>query len=359
MIRESSPRVSVVMRSYNDAAVVRDTLEALRQQTDPAFELWNYDSSSTDGTLDVIREFNVPERIVLNDSRSYNPGRVLNEAVARCSGRHRRLHQLRRDSERPVLAAATHLSRCATSGLPPRYGRQSARPDARSLFVKDTERAFGAGHIAGEWTHFFSMANSAVRRSVALEAAFRDAHPVLRGHRLVVPRATRRSSPRLCGGRRGRPLAQLHARAELPPPPGRGHRRRVHLPRRRVARAFLGYCVMPFGMEVLRDLRWAVRTPLRRRHAAQRSPAGGAEVGRAGKAFAQRGAPMSPPELHAATRSRDPMQSSDASRATSAASSTASRRWCPADTLACARAGRRVWPRRGWLSRPGRRDGAV
>ena len=256
MIRESSLRVSVVMRSYNDAAVVRGTLEALRQQTDPGFELWNYDSSSTDGTLDVIREFNAPERIVLNDNRSYNPGRVLNEAVARCTG----------DIVVFINSDATpsdpywlqrlvypFRDRCVAAT----YGKQSARPDARSLFVKDTERAFGAGHIASEWTHFFSMANSAVRRSVALALPFETriqysedidwSYRVRRaGHRLVYVEGAEAVHSH------NYTLTQSFRRHW-----GEGTADAFIFREGELRESFLGYCVMPFGMEVLRDLRWA------------------------------------------------------------------------------------------------------
>jgi len=77
-----TPRVAVIMRSFNDVAVIEQTLRQLERQTYRDFELWNFDSSSTDGTLDIIRRHNVPARILLNDSSCYNPGRVLNEAVA-------------------------------------------------------------------------------------------------------------------------------------------------------------------------------------------------------------------------------------------------------------------------------------
>ena len=77
-----SPHVSIIMRSCNDSDVIRGTLQMVRAQTYTNYELWNFDSTSTDGTLDIIREFNAPQRIRLNDPAKYNPGRVLNAAVA-------------------------------------------------------------------------------------------------------------------------------------------------------------------------------------------------------------------------------------------------------------------------------------
>jgi rhamnosyltransferase len=166
----SRPRVVIVMRSFNDAGVIGTTLEAVHGQTYRNFELWNFDSSSTDGTLDVIRQFNVPGRIRLNDSRSYNPGRVLNEAVAATTGEilvflnsdatpadSHWLERLIEPLDDPAVGAV--------------FGRQVSRPDCRPLFVQDTERAFGDGALSSRWPHFFSMANSAARRAVL------EAHP--------------------------------------------------------------------------------------------------------------------------------------------------------------------------------------
>ena len=114
------PDVAVVMRSFNDIDTIRETLSALMAQSYKDFELWNFDSTSTDGTLDVIREFNAPERILLNDSRCYNPGRILNEAVAATSGRRAAdaaciTSGRRRGSRRPPPRSVSPCSTVATA----------------------------------------------------------------------------------------------------------------------------------------------------------------------------------------------------------------------------------------------------
>ena len=255
---ERAPRISIVMRSYNDAAVIGGTLEALARQTVRNFELWNFDSSSTDGTLETIRRHNHAERILLNDSRTYNPGRVLNEAVARSRG------EIVVFINSDATPQDEHwLERLVAPFADPRvgatFGRQVARPDARSLFVKDTERAFGDGSVARGWVHFFSMANSAVRREVALEMPFETrvqysediewSYRLRRaGHRIeYVPDAvaahshnyTLRQSFRRHRGE-GAADAWIFREGEL-------------------RQSFLGYCLLPLGMEVLRDLGWAVQ----------------------------------------------------------------------------------------------------
>ncbi len=252
------PDVAVVMRSFNDIDVIEDTLRALMAQSYGNFELWNFDSRSTDGTLDVIRDFNVPERIRLNDSRTYVPGRILNEAVAATSGRiivflnsdatpadNRWLERLIKPFSDPATGAV--------------FGRQRARPDCRSLFVKDTERAFGDGSIASQWVHFFSMANSAIRRDLAERIPFdtriqysEDIDWSYRirgqGNRIVyVPDAVAVHSHNY-------DLAQSWKRHF-----GEGKAEAWIFRQGELGSSVFRYCLAPCAMEILRDWRWAVR----------------------------------------------------------------------------------------------------
>jgi len=160
-----TPRVAVIMRSYNEVHVIGETLSMLEQQSYPDFELWNFDSGSTDGTFEIIQQHNVAGRILQNDAKSYNPGRVLNGAVSRVNADI--LVFLNADAtptDRNWLANLIRPLRDPRVGAV--YGRQVARPDCRSLFIKDTERAFGTGEESARWVHFFSMANAAARREV-------------------------------------------------------------------------------------------------------------------------------------------------------------------------------------------------
>jgi rhamnosyltransferase len=162
------------MRSYNDIDVIADTLNALQQQTYRNFELWNHDSSSVDGTLSVIRRSNDESRILVNDPAKYNPGRVLNSAARLCNGEvvvFLNSDATPGDQYWLENLVAPLLARDADAV----FGRQVARPGCRALFVKDTERAFGDGRISSQWTHFFSMANSAVRKEVLKEFPFSTA----------------------------------------------------------------------------------------------------------------------------------------------------------------------------------------
>jgi len=160
----------IIMRCFNDEWVVGDTLEAIHSQDEPGSRVVAIDSGSTDRSVDIIRSF--PVQLIEIPPGTYIPGRVLNLGMEQgnepygvfvnsdCTPQHPEwleslLEPLRRDDE----AAAV-------------YGRQVTRPDANPLVVKDYERAFGDGSIAATWPHFFSMASSAIRRSVRQQKPF-------------------------------------------------------------------------------------------------------------------------------------------------------------------------------------------
>ena len=256
---DGSPRVSIIMRSCNDSDVIRGTLQMVKAQTYTNYELWNFDSTSTDGTLDIIREFNVPERIRLNDPASYNPGRVLNAAVAATSGEILVFLNSDATPESPDWLARL-IEPLQDAGTGASYGRQTPRPDCRSLFVKDTERAFGDGRVAAGWVHFFSLANSAVRRELLQRYPFEtdiqysediDWSWRMRklGQRIVyVPEAAAMHSHNYTLGQsyrrhygEGMAEAWIFRNAEL-------------------NTSLLRYCILPLGREVLRDLGWALRS---------------------------------------------------------------------------------------------------
>ena len=58
MPNDEKPLVSVCCLAYNHAPYIRDCLEGfLMQQTDFPFEVLIHDDASTDGTADIIREY--------------------------------------------------------------------------------------------------------------------------------------------------------------------------------------------------------------------------------------------------------------------------------------------------------------
>jgi rhamnosyltransferase len=251
------PKVAIAMRSYNDRDVIRGTLEMIRRQRYPDFELWSFDSSSTDGTFEIIQQYNEAGRIRRNDSASYNPGRVLNEAVKTVGG----------DVVVFINSDATPESEdwlerliapLADAGVGAVYGRQTPREDCRSLFVKDTERAFGDGREAATWVHFFSMANAAARRDVLerfpFETRVQYSEDIEWSYRL------RRAGLeiRYVAGAAATHSHNYTLRQSYKRHFGEGKAEAWIFRDGELDTSFLRYCVLPFGMEVLRDLRWGV-----------------------------------------------------------------------------------------------------
>ena len=58
IVSENRPLVSVLTLAYNHAPYIRECLDGiLMQKTDFAFEILIHDDASTDGTADIIREY--------------------------------------------------------------------------------------------------------------------------------------------------------------------------------------------------------------------------------------------------------------------------------------------------------------
>lgn len=56
-MQQASPLISVITVSFNNQATIRQTIESVLSQVDVSFEYWIIDGGSTDGTLDIIREY--------------------------------------------------------------------------------------------------------------------------------------------------------------------------------------------------------------------------------------------------------------------------------------------------------------
>lgn len=254
------PKVCVVMRSYNDRDLIEGTLNAVLSQDYPNFELWNFDSTSNDGTLEVIRQHNVADRIILNDSKTYNPGTVLNDAMNRTDSNIVVFINSDATPERTDWLRLLVTPMLEDEGIAAVYGRQTSRSDCRSLFVKDNERAFGDGSISAKWMHFFSMANSAVRRSVYevmpfetavqysedIEWTYRARKAGWKIHYVEEAAATHSHNYT---------LKQSYKRHF-----GEGKADAWIFKDQSISSSPFSYVLMPATMEVLRDLKWAITT---------------------------------------------------------------------------------------------------
>lgn len=163
-------RVSVVMRSHNDMPIVADTLAALHAQRVP-HDLVSFENASVDGTR---------ERMAVHSTRlhhvpdgAYVPGAVLNAAMRATDGDV--VVFLNADcvpADEDWLA--TLLAPFADPAVAATFGRQFPRPGCDPMQARDTESTYGDGAGQLRWRHCFSMAASAVRRSVWEAMPFRE-----------------------------------------------------------------------------------------------------------------------------------------------------------------------------------------
>ncbi len=154
---------SIVMRSHNDMPIISGTLARLHEQDHP-FELICLDNESDDGTVQELQKYT--DRIVTIPRGSYVPGRVLNQGMelsqsdwvvflnSDCTPQGS-------DWLRNLLLGVTENERTAAV-----FGRQIPRPDCHPLLAKDTDDTYGDGSRQKYWKHCFSMASSAISRSV-------------------------------------------------------------------------------------------------------------------------------------------------------------------------------------------------
>ena len=162
--------VTIVMRSYNEAWALRDTLPALRAQDYRNWELVVFDSGSTDGSEELIRAARPREFIQLLP-HDYNPSRVMNHGME--LARTETVIFLNADATpqgsgwlRPLATALQHPHHAAV------FGRQIPRPDCQAVFAHDYERCFGAKRESAKWEHFFSMVSSGLRKDVWARRGF-------------------------------------------------------------------------------------------------------------------------------------------------------------------------------------------
>lgn len=75
-------RCAVIMRSKNERPNMDRALEALSNQNYKNFTLYNVDSGSSDGSVELIKKYNPDDnRVVLIRPEEYVPGKVLNRMI--------------------------------------------------------------------------------------------------------------------------------------------------------------------------------------------------------------------------------------------------------------------------------------
>jgi rhamnosyltransferase len=166
------PPVSIVLRSFNEAWALRETLPALAAQNYRNWELIVFDSGSTDGSVELLRQAN-PRHLIQLQPHDYRPGRVMNQGMK--LARHDRVIFLNADATpqgpdwlAPLVRALDDPKVAAV------FGRQIPRPDCAATFARDYDRCFGDNRESAQWDHFFSMVSSGLRRDVWARRGFSE-----------------------------------------------------------------------------------------------------------------------------------------------------------------------------------------
>lgn len=161
-------KTSVILRARNDMPLVEETVRMIKRQTLPV-HLVAFDNHSTDGGRDVLKA--CADELVDVPEGAYVPGRVLNQGVCRATSDF--VVFVNSDST-PVDERWLEriLEPFANSNVAAVFSRQLPRPDCLPVQARDIEVTYGDGSAQARWRHCFSMASSALRRSVALEMPF-------------------------------------------------------------------------------------------------------------------------------------------------------------------------------------------
>jgi rhamnosyltransferase len=164
------PRISVIVRSYNEGWALRDTLPALLAQDYRNWEAIIIDSGSTDGSVDLIKKFR-PRHFVQIEARDYNPSKVMNHGMSLADSEFGIFLNADATPQGPgwlrPLAAALQDPKTAAV-----YGRQIRRPSCQAVYANDYERCFGARRETSKWEHFFSMVSSGIRKDIWRKRGF-------------------------------------------------------------------------------------------------------------------------------------------------------------------------------------------
>jgi glycosyltransferase involved in cell wall biosynthesis len=77
------PTISVITPSFNSIRTIRETIESVRAQHYPASEHWVIDGGSTDGTLDVLKQYAHLRWVSEKDEGHYH---AMNKGLERATG---------------------------------------------------------------------------------------------------------------------------------------------------------------------------------------------------------------------------------------------------------------------------------
>jgi len=172
----SRPRASVIVRCYNEREHIGRLLYGIYEQTVDDVEVLLVDSGSTDGTIDVARQYPIDDVVYISPEQ-FSFGRALNYGVDAADGEFcvfasAHVYPTRRDWLERLLEPFEDDVALV-------YGKQ--RGDDRTKFPEKRvfRRWFPDHDIDRQWSPFCNNANAAIRRSVWEERRYDESLPGL------------------------------------------------------------------------------------------------------------------------------------------------------------------------------------
>ncbi len=161
---------AIIMRSKNERPYLDNSLKALSEQTVKNFTLYNIDSGSTDGSLEIIRQSN--PHVVEIKPEEYVPGPVLNRMIAMAKEpiivllNGDAIPQTKDWLEKLVFPIVNGEADATMS-------KQIPRKDAHFIVKFDMDRAYSQ-NVIDKQPYFFSAVACAFKRSLWEKTKFSD-----------------------------------------------------------------------------------------------------------------------------------------------------------------------------------------
>lgn len=173
MTPAANPSIAIVIRSKNEMPYTKNVFKALQEQTYHNYVIYNIDSGSTDGTLEVIRSHNPdPAKIVEISPDDYMPGKVLNMILEHTS---EKIIVLLNADAVPMNNRwlANLIKPIISDEADATMSRQVARDGAHFIVKQDYLRAYCIKRFPnGNLENFFSAVACAFKRELWEETKF-------------------------------------------------------------------------------------------------------------------------------------------------------------------------------------------
>lgn len=172
-------KIGIVIRTYNEAALLPRTLDAVLSQAEQSFEIVLVDSGSTDATLEIARRYE-RVKIIEIQKKEFTYGRALNIGIDSIADRVNYVamlsaHAIPCDESWLSQLVAPMKSNSRVVGV---YGKQVVLPEhlsnsvVRALAAESYPTCYGDEAFITNSSYFFSNVNAAIRSNSWLEIKF-------------------------------------------------------------------------------------------------------------------------------------------------------------------------------------------